>query len=100
MQDKEDVAAGPDDFALTKASARTFHDLLKTRIATATDEVPSMNQRVRETIAAASLDEKMKHLRLPEAAFLNSFVVPALFAHLRECCGMNDTEARKALLNE
>lgn len=91
---------GPDGSPLKKAAARAFLNQLTTRIELAVQEVPSMRQQITATVTDARLDEKMKHLRLREAAFLNSFVVPALFAHLREHCCLSDIEARQALLNE
>lgn len=100
VPDTRGVAAGSDGIASRKTSAGAFLVQLKTRIEAATGRVPSMNERIAETMAAALHDEKMKHLRKPEAAFLNTFVVPALFGHLRDHCGLTDLEARRALLNE
>jgi hypothetical protein len=59
-----------------------------------------MNATIRSIVAASKADDKQKHLRLPEAAFLNHFAIPALFRHLQTNMGLSEPEAREALLNE
>jgi hypothetical protein len=44
--------------------------------------------------------ESQKHLRGPEAAFLNTFVVPTLWEMMSSHDGMNGEKAKESLLNE
>lgn len=60
----------------------------------------AMDVEIRAIVADAKSDPRKKHLRLPEAAFLNHFVLPALFAELTGSAGLSDDEAKDALLNE
>jgi len=55
---------------------------------------------IRSRVAAAKNDDKQKHLRLPEAAFLNGEVIPVLFEVLKTSGGLSGDQARQALLNE
>ena len=57
-----------------------------------------MERWVRSTVREAKTNEKQKHLRLPEAAFLNGQVLPALFNVLTE--HLSRADAQRALLNE
>src|SRR4029077_14702640 len=61
---------------------------------------PAMDSEIRKIVALAKRDDRQKHLRLPEAAFLNTFVVPALFEQLQIQGGLTAEQARDALLNE
>jgi hypothetical protein len=54
---------------------------------------------IRQTVKEAKPDHCRRHLRLPEAAFLNSFVLPALTNALRDD-GLDREDACRALLNE
>jgi len=58
-----------------------------------------MELRIRQTVAAAKTDDSQKHLRLPEAAFLNGQAIPILFDML-QTEGLYTELARHALLNE
>jgi hypothetical protein len=56
---------------------------------------------VRRTVAAAKTDDKQKHLRLPEAAFLNVQALPVLSELLKTYGGgLSTGDARRALLSE
>ena len=59
-----------------------------------------MGPVIRRIVAEAKSNDRQKHLRLPEAAFLNSFAVPTLFKHLQDWAGLSAEQAREALLNE
>jgi len=59
-----------------------------------------MESCVRRTVAAAKTDDKQKHLRLPEAAFLNKKVIPAVSEMIQSYSGLSKDQARLALLNE
>jgi hypothetical protein len=59
-----------------------------------------MEAWVRPTVAAAKINGQQKHLRLPEAAFLNGQALPVLFNFLQSYSGLSKEQARKALLNE
>jgi hypothetical protein len=58
-----------------------------------------MESWIRGKVAEAKTDDKQKHLRLPEAAFLNGQALPALFDLLIHR-GLSREQAQKALLNE
>lgn len=59
-----------------------------------------MKSWIRETVAAAKTDDKQRHLRLSEAAFLNGQALPVLSALLKSYGGLSTEDARRALLNE
>jgi hypothetical protein len=59
-----------------------------------------MKSWIRDTIAVAKTNDKQKHLRLPEAAFLNGQVLPVLFELLKTYGGLSTESAQQALLNE
>ena len=59
-----------------------------------------MEPWIRRTVAAAKRNDREKHLRLAEAAFLNGQALPVLFELIQTRCGCSVEEARTALLNE
>lgn len=59
-----------------------------------------MEAWIRPTVAAAKTNDRQKHLRLPEAAFLNGQALPVLFDFIQTYGGLSEDQARKALLNE
>lgn len=61
---------------------------------------PDMSAEIRRIVTQAKSVQDRKHLKLPEAAFLNTYVVPGIARYLREECGLNESQAREALLNE
>jgi len=60
----------------------------------------AMDTAIREIVLEAGTNVQKKHLRKPEAAFLNYFVLPALFQQIQEQAGLTETQAKDALLNE
>lgn len=58
-----------------------------------------MESWIRSAVADAKTNDKKKHLRLPEAAFLNGQALPALFDLLIHR-GLSKEKAQQALLNE
>lgn len=83
-----------------KTAAKAFLDRLATAISRRTPPGTAMERHIRRTIAEAKQDDNKKHLRLPEAAFLNLFAVPVLFEELQSVGGLTEEQARAALLNE
>jgi hypothetical protein len=83
-----------------KVDAFAFLDKFARAVAEACPKGTSMAREIRRTTMAAKDDEAKKHLRSPEAAFLNRFVIPVLFDQIKQHSNIADTEARKALLNE
>jgi hypothetical protein len=61
---------------------------------------PVMGTVIKKLVAAAKMDDRQKHMRLPEAAFLNRYAIPVLFEHLQTSTGLSREDARKAFLNE
>ncbi len=59
-----------------------------------------MDPAIRKTVAESKIDDRAKHLRAPEAAFLNGHALPVLFDVLQTVAGLSPEEAREALLNE
>jgi len=83
-----------------KADARAFlHDLAQS-IAKGAPKGTAMERELRRMTTEAKLDAEKKHLKTPEAAFLNRFVVPVLFDQIRQHSKLTDSQAREALLNE
>jgi hypothetical protein len=60
----------------------------------------AMDAVIREVVSEAKTNAQKKHLRLPETAFLNYFVLPSLFQQIQEQAGLSETQAKDALLNE
>jgi hypothetical protein len=58
-----------------------------------------MEPWIRATVQRAKANERERHLRLPEAAFLNGWVLPTLF-ELLKTHGLPTASSRQALLNE
>jgi hypothetical protein len=77
-----------------------LQDLDKTLSSSGMPKGPEMNTTIRRITVEAKMDDKKKHLKLPEAAFLNTFVVPQLYEHLQSRGGLDGEQARQALLNE
>jgi hypothetical protein len=59
-----------------------------------------MKSWMRSTVAAAKTDDKQKHMRSPEAAFLNGKALPELSELLKTYGGLSTEQAQRALLNE
>jgi hypothetical protein len=83
-----------------KGEAKSFLDSLASAISKKTPPGTAMERFIRRTIGEAKTDETKRHLRAPEAAFLNLFAVPALFDEIQAAGGLNQEQARDALLNE
>lgn len=84
----------------TKGDAKAFLDGLASAISRKAPPGTAMERYIRRTVAEAKQDGSKKHLRLPEAAFLNLFAVPTLFEELQGMGGLTQEQARDALLNE
>jgi hypothetical protein len=83
-----------------KIEAKAFLDGLATAISRKTPPGTAMERFIRRTIEQAKIDESKKHLRAPEATFLNLFAVPTLFEQLSAVGDLTEEQARDALLNE
>lgn len=83
-----------------KRDAKAFLDGLASAISKKTPPGTAMESLIRRTIERAKVDELKKHLRAPEAAFLNLFAVPTLHEELTTTGGLTQEQARQALLNE
>jgi len=96
------VEAGEDARRMTdpKAQAHEFLKGLGRAILQGTPSPSAMVTEIRRIVAAAKSSDKEKHLRLPEAAFLNRFVLPVLHLYLHEQAGLTAMQAKEALLNE
>lgn len=61
---------------------------------------PDMSLEIRRIVIRAKSAQDREHLKLPEAAFLNTYVIPGIVRCLREVSGLNEAQARELLLNE
>ena len=59
-----------------------------------------MESEIRRIVEEAKRDDRKRNLRLPEAAFLNTYVLPILYRFLQEKSGLTVDQAKEALLNE
>jgi len=62
--------------------------------------VTSLRSNVRQIASAAKGSDGAPHLRRPEEAFLNTYVIPRLYKDLQLLCGLSQEQARSALLSE
>jgi len=83
-----------------KDQAKAFLDEMAQAISQQCPKGTAMERAVRRTIREAKQDPAKKHLRQPEAAFLNGFVLPIVFEQIKRCSSLTETQARVALLNE
>jgi hypothetical protein len=86
--------------ATTKDQALEFLKELQKTLNMMLPGPADMESWIRSTVKAAKTDDKQKHLRLPEAAFLNGKALPVLFGLLKAQAGWSEEKARMALLNE
>ena len=59
-----------------------------------------LRSHVRDTASSAKRDADKPHMRRPEEAFLNGFVIPHLFTELQVRLSLSPARARAALLSE
>jgi hypothetical protein len=86
--------------AATKDQALGFLKELEKTLNTRLPGPSDMESWIRSTVRAAKTDDKQKHLRLPESAFLNGKALPVLFDLLKSHAGLSGEQARQALLSE
>ena len=86
--------------AATKDQAREFLEELEKTLNRQLPGPADMESWIRSTVKAAKTDDKQKHLRLPEAAFLNGRALPVLFELLKSHAGLSGEQAQQALLSE
>jgi len=87
--------------AATKDQALEFLKELEKTLNSKLPGPTDMKSWIRDTVAAAKTDDKQKHLRLPEAAFLNGQALPVLFELLKTYGGgLSTDDARRVLLSE
>jgi len=86
--------------ATTKGQALEFLKELEKALNRKLPGPTEMESWIRSTVAAAKTDDKQKHLRLPEAAFLNGWALPVLFELLKTSGRLSTESAQRALLNE
>jgi len=69
------------------------------RLSEQAGEGKTIAEQIEQIRARARDDKKDRHLKAPEAAFLNRWVAPALYEQLR-AVGLDESEAKAALLTE
>lgn len=80
-----------DAFAFLTSVEAELNDVLKPTVETEA-EIRTLN-------SASRTDNRRRHLRQPEAAFLNGYVIPALVRRMK-AEGLSDAQILEALLNE
>src|ERR1700743_2223141 len=88
------------NMSYVKDQAEEFLQLLGKSIIRNAPRGAAMAPEIRRIVSGAKKNDAQKHLRLPEAAFLNTFAVPTLFRCLQEGTGITSEQARQALRNE
>lgn len=83
-----------------KADAYEFLQGFSKAILKSSPRAADMEPEIRRIVAAAKTNAQEKHRRLPESAFLNTFVLPVLHRYLRDGAGLTADQAKEALLNE
>src|SRR5450759_2040862 len=83
-----------------KADAYEFLQGFSNAILKSAPRAAEMEPEIRRIVAAAKTNDREKHLRLPEAAFLNKFVLPILHGYLQDGAGLTAEQGKEALLNE
>jgi hypothetical protein len=85
----------------TKEEALAYLRSLKKSLASSgMPKGSAMDAEIKRIVTTAKKDEHQKHLRLPEAAFLNWYAIPVLCQHLHSEMGLSKSDAREAFLNE
>jgi hypothetical protein len=85
--------------ATTKEQALKFLEQLEEKLKGGLPGPTEMEAWIRSTVADVKTDDKKKHLRIPEAAFLNEKALP-LVSQLLTDRGLSKAQAQQALLSE
>lgn len=83
-----------------KDQAYLFLKALQKHLEKVLPRADEMEPAIQRTNQRAKTRQAERHLRLPESAFLNGWVVPALATLIRSWADLDNDAARHALLNE
>jgi hypothetical protein len=83
-----------------KAGTFAFLQGLSEAILKAAPRATDMNLEIGRIVKAAMSNDQQGNLRGPEAAFLNTYVLPVLNQYLQGVAGLTADQSRGALLNE
>ncbi len=83
-----------------KASAFNFLRQFQRSLISELPTVALLRSNVRQIASAAKGSDGAPHMRRPEEAFLNTYVIPRLYKDLQLLCGLSQEQARSALLSE
>lgn len=86
--------------SLDKRDAYKFLKSLEVKLTKTLPEPDAIRVQVRQVVASSKLDDKAKHKRQPEDAFLHHFAFPVLFEHMQTVSGIDRTAAQESLLSE
>lgn len=86
--------------ATSKDQALRFLEDLEETLNTTLPASADLRAWIHSTVNGAKSHNEKKHLRSPEAAFLNGQVLPALFGMLTQLKGFSTEQVKQALLNE
>lgn len=85
---------------MTKFAALTFLKAFQNSLERDLPTLTSLRSSVRQISLSAKGDDGAPHMRRPEEAFLNTYVIPRLFSDLKSACGLSEEQAKLALLSE
>jgi hypothetical protein len=83
-----------------KDEAHKFLESLERELANKMPSPKEMRQSIHDIVTRAKNNNKMKHMRQPEDAFLYHNAVPIIFRHMQTVRGIGESEAKQSLLSE
>ncbi len=85
---------------MDKSEAYEFLKGLELELTKALPAPDDLREQVRKVVAESKLDDKAKHKRQPEDAFLYHFAFPVIFKYMQTIPGIDQTAAKQSLLSE
>ena len=83
-----------------KQAALEFLVAFHTRLETELVSPATIEADIRASVRDAKAHHSRRHLRLPESAFLNGYVIPRLYSQMQSELKLSDEAAKHSLLNE
>src|SRR5262249_31222573 len=90
-------------YAERKRNAYAFLEQLQAKFNATIPASADMRKEIRQIVVKSKTDDSRKHMRRPEEAFLNTYIVPGLFEFLTSTSfplKMDKGSARHAILSE
>ncbi len=83
-----------------KERARCFLERAEAALNTDLPPPPELRKAIREIVADSQSDVSKRHMRSPESAFLNRYIIPKIYLLMQTINGINKEQARQAFLCE